>query len=155
MNKEKRPLDEVEPIELDVWYLGHRDEETIVTNIMAALQDDVANIVISPSKQRREREQPSTGMREALESQTLKEIASLCDISIFYCDKYLQLGHTEFNSFKQSLTTIKAKALSIPPENECKWSDSDVKKFLEDYRVANMDCYLNPVIWFDKLNDEK
>lgn len=36
-----------------------------------------------------------------------------------------------------------------------KWSDSDVKKFLEDYRVANMDCYLNPVIWFDKLNDEK
>lgn len=38
---------------------------------------------------------------------------------------------------------------------ERRWSDSDVKKFLEDYRVANMDCCLNPVIWFDKLNDEK
>lgn len=36
-----------------------------------------------------------------------------------------------------------------------KWSDSDVKKFLEDYRVASLEIYLNPFIWFDKLNDEK
>lgn len=60
----KRPLAEVEPIELDVWYLGHRDEKTIVTNIMAALQDDVANIIISPSKQRRERESSPAGLKD-------------------------------------------------------------------------------------------
>ncbi len=49
--KDIRPLDEIEPIELDVFYIGHRDMETVVLNIMDALSDDVANIVISPSKQ--------------------------------------------------------------------------------------------------------
>lgn len=83
-----------------------------------------------------ESSQPSTGMREALE-----EIKMLC-------------GKVEFLVAKD-IEQICNEVLSTPPENECKWSDSDVKKFLEDYRVANMDMYLNPVIWFDKLNDEK
>lgn len=99
--------------------------------------------------------------RAIYEDNTLSKIVRSCDISIEYCDKYLSKGILEFNSFKQTLTHIKAlasKSLPTPSSSREEKGEDEILHLtpeIDKYRgkiraIAFMDWFLSRGVKYDK-----